>query len=168
MITWSKLLIISAFLFCLLPVSIPWVNAASDDVATVDLIEAEETFSSAYEVVLEAEQAGANVSGLLDKLNLGAEYLAEAYVWYRLGDSENTGHFAGLCYDVVGDVLSDAVELRDEAKRLEDANFFVTLFGSVVGVIVVVVLCSAVWRVFKRRYHQRVLGLMPEVASSES
>ena len=168
MTSWSRLVIVSALLFLMLPVSIILVNASSDDTVTVSLAEAEESLASAYETALEAEPNGANISSLFGRLNLGAEYLSEAHVWYRLGDSENATHFAGLCTEIAGDVISDAVELRDEAKRLEDANFFVTLFGSVVGVIVVVVLCSAVWLVFKRRYHRRVLGLMPEVASSES
>jgi len=168
MITWSKLLMLSAFLFCLLPVSIPWVNAASDDVFTVSLTEAEEAFTSAYEAVFEAEQAGANVNGLFGQLNIAGEYLSEAYVWYRSGDSENASRFAGLCYDAVKDLKSEAVELRGEAKRLGDAEFVVTMFGSIVGMIVVVVSGYVVWRVFKRRYRRQVLGLRPEVVSGES
>ena len=168
MCSWSKLLVFSAFLFFLLQVSIPWVSASSDDVATLAMTQAEETLASAFEAVLEAEEAGANVSGLLGRLNLGGEYLAEAYVWYRLGVSENASRFAGLCREVVGDVGSEAFELRDEAKRLGEADFVVKMVGSVVGVIVVVVLGFVVWRVFRRRYRRQVLGLRPEVVSGES
>ena len=168
MITWSKLLMVSAFLLFLLPFPTLLVSASSEDVVTLALTEAEEALASVHEAVLEAEQAGANVSGLLDKLNLGAEYLAEAYVWYRLGVSENASRFAGLCYEVVGGVSSEAVELRDEAKRLGDADFVVNMIGSVVGVIVVLVFCSVAWLVFRRRYRRRVLGLRPEVAYGES
>jgi len=32
-----------------------------------------------------------------------------------------------------------------------------------VGVISVVVLCSVVWRLFKRHHYRKVLGLKPEV-----
>jgi len=165
---YSKLFVLSALLLLLLPVPILLVNASGEDVASLALTEAEETLASTHEAVLEAEQAGANVSGLLDKLNLGAEYLAEAYVWYRLGVSENASRFAGLCYEVVGGVSSEAVELRGEAKRLGDAEFVVTMFGSIVGMIVVVVSGYVVWRVFKRRYRRQVLGLRPEVVSGES
>jgi len=167
MITWSKLLMVSAFLLFLLPFPTLLVSASSEDVVTLALTEAEETLASTHEAVLEAEQAGANVSGLLDKLNLGAEYLAEAYVWYRLGVSENASRFAGLCYEVVGGVSSEAVELRDEAKRLGDADFVVNMIGSVVGVISVFVFCSVAWLVFRRRYRRRV-GLRSEVVSGES
>jgi len=160
--------VISVLLLFILPVSILGVSASSEDVATLSITQAEETLSSAYEDVLEAEQAGANVSGLLVRLNLGGEYLAEAYVWYRLGVSENASRFADLCFEVVGDVRGEAFELRDEAKRLEEADFVVKMFGSVGGVIVVVVVGFVVWRVFRRRYCRRVLGLRPEVVSGES
>ena len=122
-----KLLVISVLLLFLLPVFIPWVSASSEDVATLEVIEAEDILGLAYEAVLEAEEAGANVSGLLGRLDLGGEYLAEAYVWVRLGDSENAGRFAGLCVEVVGDVRSEVFELRDEAKRSGEADFVVKM-----------------------------------------
>ena len=163
-----KLLVISVLLLFLLPVFIPWVSASSEDVATLSITQAEETLASAFEAVLDAEMAGANVSGLLGRLNLGGEYLAEAYVWYRLEVSENASRFADLCFEVVGDVRGEAVELRDEAKSLGEADFVVKMVGSAVGVIVVVVVGFVVWRGFRRRYCRRVLGLRPEVVSGES
>lgn len=163
-----KLLVISVLLLFLLPVFIPWVSASSEDVAILSITQAEESLASAFEAVLDAEMAGANVSGLLGRLNVGGEYLAEAYAYVRLGDSENAGRFAGLCVEAVDDVESEAVGLRDEAVRLGEADFGVKFFGSVVGVVVVVVAGFVVWRVFRRRYHEKVLGLRPEVASGES
>jgi len=168
MASWTKLLMVSAFLLFLLPVPILLVSASSEDVVTLALTEAEEAFTSAYEAVFEAEQAGANVSGLFGRLNIAGEYLSEAYVWHRSGDSENASRFAGLCYDVVEDLKSEAVELRDEAKRLGEADFVVNMIGSVVGVIVVLVSCSVAWLVFRRRYRRQFLGLRPEVVSGES
>ncbi|MDH5690881.1 MAG: hypothetical protein OEY81_05585, partial [Candidatus Bathyarchaeota archaeon] len=94
MSSYLKLLVISVLLLFLLPVSILGVSASSEDVATLSITQAEETLASAFEAVLDAEMAGANVSGLLGRLNLGGEYLAEAYVWYRLGVSENASRFA--------------------------------------------------------------------------
>ena len=108
-----KLLVISVLLLFLLPVFIPWVSASSEDVATLSITQAEETLASAFEAVLEAEQAEANVF-------------------------ENASRFADLCFEVVGDVGGEAVGLRDEAERLGEADFVVKMFGSVGGVIVVV------------------------------
>ena len=164
---YSKLFVFSAFLLFLLPVTILLVNASSEDVASLALTEAEEALASTHEAVLEAEQAGANVSSLLDKSNLANEYLAEAYVWYRLGVFENANRFVGLCSDAIEGVRSEAFELRDEANRLGEADFVVNMIASVVGVIVVLVSCSVAWLVFKRRYRRRV-GLRSEVVSGES
>jgi hypothetical protein len=163
----SKLLMVSSLLLFLLPFPTLLVNASSEGVVTLALTEAEEAFASTHKAVLEAEQVGANVSGLLDKLNLGAEYLAEAYVWYRLGIFENASRFAGLCSDVIGGVRSEAFELRDDAKRLGEADFVMNMIWSVVGVSVVLVSCSVAWLVFRRRYRRRV-GLRTEVVSGES
>jgi hypothetical protein len=168
MVSRLKFLVVSVFLFSLVSVSVPWVSATNGDVVPLEVAEAEEALASAYEAVLQADEAGANVSGLLDKLNVGSEYLVEAYVWVHLGDSENTSHFAGLCYDVALDVQSDAVEAIDEAKSSGMKESVVVMLGSVVGVILVVGLCFVGWRVFKRHYHKKVLGLRPEVIGSES
>lgn len=168
MVLWLKFLVVFVFLFSLVSVSVPWVSATNGDAVPLAVAEAEEALVSAYGVVLEAEEAGANVSLLLDKLNVGGEYLVEAYVWDRLGDSENTSRFSGLCYDIAEDVQSDAVELRDEAKSSPKSEFVAVMFRSVVGVILVVGLCFVVWLVFKWRYRKKVVGLKPEVADGES
>ena len=166
--SWLKFFVFSVFLFLLLSVSIRWVSAVDGDVVALDIAEAEDVLGSAYGAVLEAEEAGANVSGLFVRLNVGSEYLAEAYVWYRLGVYENASRFAGLCREVLGDLGSEAVGLRDDAERLGEADFVVKMGGSVVGVVVVLILGFVVWRVFRWRYSGRVLGLRPEVVSGES
>lgn len=168
MVSWLKFLVVSVFLFSLVSVSVPWVSATNGDAVPLEVAEAEEALVSAYEVVLEAEEAGANVSVLLDKLNVGGEYLVEAYVWDRLDDSENTSRFVGLCYEIAEDVQSDAVELRDEAKSSWMSESVVVMLRSVVDVILVVGLCFVVWLVFKWRYRKKVVGLKPEVADGES
>jgi len=156
------------FLFLVVQFSFPWVGAVDEDVVTLGLADAEEALGSAYGAVLDAEEAGANVSGLLDRLNLGGEYLAEAYVWYRLGASENASRFAGLCREVVGDVRGEAVGLKSEAHGWWVLDVLVRIIWSVGGVIVVVVVGFVVWRVFRKRYLKRVLGSRPEVVSGES
>jgi hypothetical protein len=161
-------LIFSVFLFLLVSVSVPWVSAVDEDVTSLEVAEAEEALLLAYDSVLEAEEAGANVSGLLDKLNVGSEYLAEAYVSVRLGDSENAARLAGLCVEAVSDVTGEAVFLKDDAARLKRADFLVKAFASAAGVVIVVVSGLVLWTVFKRRYFENALGLKPEVISDES
>jgi hypothetical protein len=154
--SYLNFLMVSVFLFSLVSVSVPWVSATSKDAGPLEVAEAEEALVLAYEAVWDAEEMGANVSGLLHRLNVGGEYLAEAYAYVRLGDSESASHFAGLCSDIVEGVRSEAFELRDETKRLGEANFVVNMVGSVVAVIAVLVFCSIAWIVFKRHYRRRV------------
>ena len=163
-----KLLVVSVILFSLISVFVPWVSATYGDAVPLAVAEAEDALVSAYEVVLEAEEAGANVSVLLDKLNVGAEYLAEAYVGDRLGDSENTSRFAGLCHEIAQDVQSDAVELKDKAKFSWMSEPVVIMLWSVVGVILVVGLCLIGWLVFRQHYRKKILSLKPEVVCDES
>jgi len=135
-------------------------------VSAVDRAEA--AVASAYEAVLGAEEAGADVSGLLAELNVAGGYLAEAHVWFGLGDFDEAVRLADLCYFYVEDVGGEAVELRNVAHGLWATDLVVKMVGSIVGVVVVVFLGFVVWRVFKRRYSRRVLGLRPEVVSGES
>ena len=168
MTSWSKLLMFSILLSLLFPTSILFANASDNNVVSIVLTNAEEISASAYEAVLEAEQAGINVSSLLDKLNLGGENLAEAYVWYHLGNSDNANDYASLCFELMENVRSEALELTDEAKILRETDFFVTVVGSGFSMVIVVVFCFFAWRVFRRRYLRRVLRSRPEVVSSES
>jgi hypothetical protein len=150
----SRFLINLIFLFLLLSVYVPLVEASNESVVADGLHNAEEVMTLAYESVLEAEKAGANVSGLLCRLNLGGEYLAEAYVLYRLGDFDNADLFAGLCVEVVGDMRGEAIGLREEAYGRWILDVFVKLIWSILGVIGITILGFVVWRVFSRRYEK--------------
>lgn len=163
-----KLCFISVFIFYLISFSVPWVSATRELVMPLEVAEAEESLVMAYDAVLDAEEAGANVSNLFNKLNIGGECLAEAYASVRLGDSESAGRFAGLCVEAVDDVESEAFLLRNEAARLERADFSVKVFGSAVGVVIVVVSGVVLWEIFKRRYHENFLKLRPEVNNGEA
>ena len=142
--------------------------SSNQETAILSISEADYSMVQVHEVVLDAEEAGADVSGLLDRLDFAGEYLAVANIWYRLGDFENATRFAGLCFDVVEEVRSEAYRLKDEAYGLRVAGLFVRIILSFVGVGVVVLLSYVVWRAFKRRYRRRVLGLELEVVNAGS
>jgi len=160
------LLILSVFAVPIFVSGVFGVDGA--DGAASAVYRAEVAVVSAYEAVLDAEEVGADVSGLLAELNVAGGYLAEAHVWFGLWDFDNATRFADLCYYSVEDVRSKAVELKNEAHSLWVTDSVVRMVWSLIGVVVVVFLGFVVWRVFKRRYHRRILGLRPEVVSSES
>jgi hypothetical protein len=160
-----KFCVVFVFLFSLLSVSFPLVSATNGEVY---LEEAEEALVLAYDAVLEAEEAGADVIGLLEKLNVGGQYLAEAYAYVRLGDSESVERAASLCIEAVDGVEAEAVLLGEEAARSERADVLVRVLDSFVGVVIVLVIGFVLWEVFKQHYHKKVLKSRPEVVSSES
>lgn len=154
--SWTKLLTISILLVLVIPFSVPWVSATNGTTVPSVVSEAEGALLSAYNVVLDAEASGANVSDLLNNLTVGGEYLAEAYVNVRLGNSAEATRLAGLCRDVASDVQSDAAALNVDGNGSGIGDNAGVIFGSVVAVILVIVACFAVWNVFKRNYRQKM------------
>jgi hypothetical protein len=156
--SYSKVFVLSAFLLLLLPFPILLVNAASEDVTNSALTEAEETFASAYEAVLEAEQAGANVTELLDHYNLAVERLAEARILLRLGDFDDTINFVDLA-NIGADVKTEAEQLKIDAQESSNSNLLNVLTFSTLGVTFVICATFVCWRVFKRRYFRQPLEI---------
>ena len=153
----KPLLILGLVFLVLLPVFTSRVDASSEDTATLAITQAEETFASAYEAVLEAEQAGANVSVLLDRLNIAAEHLAEARMLYRLGDFDGAVNSADLS-ELGMDVKTEAEQLKVDAQRFWNMDLLNRITVPIVGVIVVILATFVAWRIFKQRYFREQSG----------
>jgi hypothetical protein len=124
----------------------------SEDTATTNIERAENALVSAYQAVLEVEQVGADVSGLLAELNEAGEFLAEARMAYRLGDFDNAISSADMGRDIGEGVEVKAYELRDSEWRENIQRMWLTIMGSVLGVIMIASGSFWVWRFLKRRY----------------
>ena len=163
--------IFAAFVLLVLTSSIFMLGALGsdmEDLALSAINRAESTMGSAYEAVLKAERAGANVSGLLNRLNDGVQALSKALMSYAVGDFSDAIHFADLCHDSVVGIVAEAGELRDLAVVESDRRLLLTQGASILGVGLAVsggVLC---WRFFKRWYCRRVLRMKPVVVNDES
>ena len=156
MISNLKFLSILALLsFLLFPVFTLKVGASSEDMATLAITQAEETVVSAYEAVLEAEQAKANVSELVELLDVAGEHLADAHMLYRLGDFDGAVDSADLSSVIGADVKNDAEELKIDAHQSWITSLLVRITVSIGGVIAVVFGTFIAWRVFKRRYFRQ-------------
>ena len=143
------------------------VRALSEDVATSAISRAEDVVASAYEDVLQAEGSGANVSNLLIRLNEAGELLAQAHVSYRLEDFNGAARLANLGSQIGEEVRVEAFELRDQAVLEASRRFRWTMIGSILGVAIVVGASFLGWRIFKRCYYRRVLGMRPEAGSDD-
>ena len=144
------------------------IAQVSESEASSVLTSAEGAVGSAYQAVLRAEEAGANVSGLLVQLNDAGELLAKAKVAYRLEDFDEVVFSASLCSEISENVKNEADELHVETYGSKITVFWLTSTGSLVGVVAVGFGSFWGWRFFKKRYYERVLEMKPEVSSDES
>jgi len=136
----------------------------SEDIAVSAINSAEEVIALAYQGVLEAEMAGADVSGLLTRLNFAGEFLADARISYRLENFDGAVLSANRCYEEGEKVRVDADRLRDFAVEEWNQRFLWTMLWSILGVVVIVCASFLGWRIFKRRYFNQILRKRPEVA----
>ena len=167
--TSSKLLVLLIVLvFSVFVFTTEILASNSEDIAAASIEGAENVLVSAYQVVLEAEQVGANVSGLLAQLNEAGELLAEAQVAFRLGDFDEVVLSANNCSEIGENVKIEADELRIAAYGSRITGFWFTMTGSMVGVVAVGFGSFWSWRVFKRRYYTRALKMKPGVVKDES
>ena len=139
--------------FLVFPVHVCFAMAADVGVAALSQVEgAEEAVSEAYLAVRETEREGADVSGLLERLNLSGGYLAAARLCLRLGNLEGAVGNASLCVQSLEGLVEDAEALKDTAIKETGEHFWMAIGGSAVGIGVVVGGCWLGWRWFQERY----------------
>jgi len=130
----------------------PILANSNQEAASLVITAAEETIISTYEAVLEAEQAGGNVTGLFAQLNEAGEFLAAARMSYRNGDFDNATRFANFSENVGEEVKNSTIELKDLAWNEGMQRTLFAMLGSISGVISVILGSLWVWRFLKRRY----------------
>lgn len=141
---------------------------SAEDVAVSAVNGAEQAVTRTYRAVLEAESAGADVSGLLERLDVAARYLALARICLRIGDFDGAVGNASFCVETLDRIVDDAGVLRDRAVRELGERSWMAIGGSIVGVVAVVCVGFLGWNLFKKRYYERTLKMKPEVVDGES
>ncbi len=142
--------------------------AADRESAAFAIQDADVEMVSAYEAVIEAESAGADVSGFSKLLKDAAQLLAQAHTSFRAGDFESATRFAGLSAEIGNEVEAKAYQLRDLQRGLPVWHTWLTIVQSLFAVLAVVLLSFLAWSVFKRLYYRRADIMRPEVVSDES
>lgn len=105
--------------------------ATSQETALSTIVEAQQQMAQAYEVVLDAEGVGADVSGLLAKLNDAAELLSWARMAYEVDNFEEAVRFAELSSGVGLEVEGEADRLIVEASQARVNRVWWSVVGSV-------------------------------------
>lgn len=121
----------------------------------------------AFRAVLDAEQARANVTGLLARLNVAAPLLAQAEIAVRKGNSSVVAE-ADSVVSIAGEVEMAAVAARAAALGSGQDALYSTIAFSSVGAAVLVLVLFFVWRRFKQSYVRRLFEAKPEVSAGEA
>ena len=119
----------------------------------------------AFNAVLDAEKAGANVTGLLAQLNVAAGVLAQAENSYRTGDSNTAAAQADSVLPIAQEVTNSAQDAKQTALVSGQNAFWFTIAFTEIGAFVFVLVLFLVWRRFKRSYINSLSEAKPEVNS---
>ena len=160
---WLLLVLMVAGLLSFGPLCVRGTGDASASVGEADV-----AVRQAFNATLDAERAGANVSGLILRLNEAGGILVEAEMALGNGNSSEAASKAGQCIGIAESVKGDADVLKTSALDEAQTVFWTSLTFPVVGIAVFVAVLVLVWRRFKRGYVRKMLGLKPEVAHDEA
>jgi hypothetical protein len=137
----------------------------ADDEASFRVGEAEKAVQQAFVAVLDAEGAGANVSGLVIELNEAGTFLTEAEIAYSGGNFSEALRHADRCSVLVDDVMNEALSLKSSALADGQRVFWWTFAFSLMGAFGFFTASCIVWVWFEHVYVRKWLTKKPKVVS---
>jgi hypothetical protein len=123
------------------------------------------TVEQAFNAVLDAEKAGANVTLLLAQLNNAANILAQAENSNRTGDSNTAAAKADSVLPIAQQVITAAQNAKQTAIVSGQNNFLFAIIFPVIGSIMFILALFLFWLFFKRHYINNLSHAKPEVNS---
>lgn len=141
---------------------------AEDAQRPFQLVEANHALQDAFVPVLEAEEAGADVTGLLGQLSSAADLLAQAEMSYRIGDVYGAVDKAAGVSVVASEVETDALRVSSLALNSGEVAIYSSVAISFVGGFSFVFVVFLVWKWFRQYYVKRLLNSQPEVKTAEA
>ena len=139
-----------------------YVFAQSDQTLS-KLQEANTAVNQAFNAVLAAEKAGANITGLLAQLNVAEGDLAQAENSYRTGDSSTAATQANSVIPIAQQITTAAQNAKQTATVSGQNAFWSTIAFTLIAAVVFVLGLFLVWRWFKQRYINNLSQAKPEV-----
>lgn len=138
-----------------------------DAVAAAAISEAENSLVFGFEDVLEAEYVGADISGLLERLDEAGVLLADAKMHYRNGNYSGAVYFAELVSGSLVGLEDEAVGLANSVAVERGQMISWIVAGSVVGFCCVAFIGLWGWGYVRDLYIQKVLEMKPEVKEDD-
>lgn len=138
--------------FSVFSLSFPvFVLGYSESDATQALTSAQRSIRNCYLAVVEAEKAGANVTRLVDRLNVAGELYSRATLAYSRGDYDLTVSLCEEAQAKLSGLTLEAESLRMSALEEGRRDFLYNVVGSSVGAVAVVCVSAVLWTLLKRR-----------------
>jgi hypothetical protein len=137
----------------------PFVYGVDD--ASSKLAQADNAVTGAFVAVETAQEAGADVSALLTKVNDANAILAEAHTAFRSGNNETASLKSDQAFNAVQSVVNEAESLKRSAESDSQGKLVWTALFSSVGLSLLFVACLFGWSFFKRRYIKQALEKRP-------
>jgi hypothetical protein len=157
---WVSVLVFVVVVWLVL--SVPRAFAAGSEEADLAVSDADAALRGAFVHVSDAEGAGANVSGLMGRLNEAGDALAGARAALEMENYSDAVSRADLCKSLASGVVGDTDALKTDALAAK-SSWWITISFSVVGSAVFVVALFLAWRWFRRFYAAKLLNSKPEV-----
>lgn len=158
------LMIMLVFSLCFLSVQ---QAIAQTDQASSKLQAANVAVEQAFNAVLDAEKAGANVTGLLVQINTAQGILAQAENSYRTGNTNQAATQSDNVLRIAQQITTSAQNAKQDAIMSIQNNFWWTITFTVVGALVFLEVLILFWFWFKRRYVRNLSDAKPELVSNE-
>jgi hypothetical protein len=159
----------SITLLCMLMLSLCFLSAqqatAQIDPTVSKLQAADNALNIAFNEILDAEKAGANVTELLSQFNCAAEILAQAGMDYRKGNFSDLESRVDSVLPIAQQITVSAQSLKQAAPASSQNSFWSLIAFTVVGIVVFLAVLYMSWRWTKQRYVKGLLNRKPEVVN---
>jgi hypothetical protein len=141
-----------------------YVSAQTNQTAS-KLQAANNAVNQAFNAVLDAEKAGANVTALLVRLNYAENILAQAENSNRTGDFNATAARADSVLPIAQQVTTQALNAKQTSTISGRNAFMFTIAFNVLGPIIFVLALFLVWSLIKRHHIKNLSCSKPEMNS---
>jgi CHASE3 domain sensor protein len=162
----SSITLLASLVLCICFFGI-YPSIAQSDQAASKLQAADTAVNQAFNAVVDAEAAGANVTDLLAQINTAQAILAQAENSYRTGDTNAASTQADSVLPIAQKVTLDAQNAKQTAIVSSQTAFWSTIALTVIGVFVFVLVLFLVWRRFKGNYIKGLSEAKPEVVNNQ-
>ncbi len=160
------LLITSCLCFCIIPYNHQSIKiSAQTDNVSIKIQEANTALNAAFNAVLDAEQAGANITDLIVQLNFAANNLSQAENNYRIGDYTTAVYQAESVLPLAQQIILQAQNSKQNAIIAIQEAFQYTTVLTIIGISIFILVLFLIWCLFKQNYIKGLSEAKPEVVN---